>query len=98
MTTYYHSLHRLGLNHTFPLGETWIENSTLEYCLVSRPYPLEVDVETCKIEDGHAHFFWLLPITESEREYKIKNGVDALEEKFEEAEIKYWDSNRESII
>jgi hypothetical protein len=98
MTAFYHSLHRLGLNHTFPLGEPWVENSTLEYCLVSRPYPLGIDFEICKIEDAHLHFFWLLPITEKERNFKIEKGVEALEERFEEVELEFWDFERNSVV
>jgi hypothetical protein len=98
MTTFYHARHRLGLNHTFPLGEPWVANSTLEYCLVSRPYPLGMDFEICNIESGHLHFFWLLPITESERNFKVEKGVEALEEKFEEAELEFWDSERKPVV
>jgi Suppressor of fused protein (SUFU) len=98
MTTYYHSLHRLGLNHTFPLGEPWIENSTLEYCLVSKPYPLGEEFEICNIRKEHIHFFWLLPITEKEREFKVENGTEALESKFESEELEFWDAKRKSVI
>ncbi len=98
MTAYYHSLHRLGLGHTFPLGEPWVEKSKCEFCLVALPYPLGDRFETCNIDDGHVHFFWLLPITETERQYKTDNGLEALEVKFEERALEYWNNERESVV
>lgn len=98
MTTYYHSLHRLGLGHTFPLGEPWVEASKCECCLVSLPHPLGDQFEVCEIGDGHVHFFWLLPITENERQYKIDKGLEALEVRFEEKSLEYWNNKRESVV
>lgn len=98
MTTYYHSLHRLGKGHTFPVGEPWVPGSTCESCLVSPPYPLGPEFEVCDLTNEHVHFLWLLPIMEKERAFKIEHRLDALEEKFEEKSLKYWDAFRESLV
>lgn len=98
MTAYYHSLHQLGLGHTFPVGEPWVENSKCDYCLVALPYPLGDRFETCNIDNGHVHFCWLLPITETERQYKIDNGLEALEVKFEEHALEFWNNEREAVV
>jgi hypothetical protein len=40
----------------------------------------------------------LLPITDEERNFKIKNGVDALEERFEDVGLEYWNPTRDSVV
>lgn len=98
MTTYYHCKHTLGLGHTFPIGEAWVEGSICDYMLVSLPYPFGDELEVCNTENDHIHLFWLLPITEQERRFKVENGLEALEEKFEEKELKYWQVGRKSVV
>jgi hypothetical protein len=39
---------------------------------------------------------WLLPITKAEREFKVANGLEALESLFEERKLRYWDPHRPS--
>lgn len=41
---------------------------------------------------------WLLPVTGAEVQYKKTNGIDALEERFEEARLNYLDPLRNSVI
>ena len=45
-----------------------------------------------------ASFYWLIPISESEVEYKKAHGVEALEIKFDEAKFNYLDPNRASVV
>jgi len=40
----------------------------------------------------------LLPITEAERAFKVAHGVEALEQRFEDARLEYWRSDRPSVI
>ena len=42
--------------------------------------------------------FGLLPITESERDYKVANGLETLEQSFETFGLEYWDPLRQSIV
>src|SRR5258706_165567 len=43
MTVYYHRGGRLGLGHTYPIGEPWLPGSRCDYILVSLPYPFGPD-------------------------------------------------------
>jgi hypothetical protein len=98
MTAYYHRNHGLGLGHTFPLGEAWLDDSLCDYMLVSLPYPFGQELEICNFNGTHVHFFWLLPITKAERDFKVEYGLEALENKFEEKELEYWRIDRESVV
>ena len=41
---------------------------------------------------------WLLPVTAAERDFKAANGLEALEERFDDAELEYWDTRRASVV
>jgi hypothetical protein len=56
------------------------------------------DIEVCCLRDEHVQILWLLPITSAEADFKKTNGIDALEEKFDEAAIEYWRIDRESVV
>ena len=90
MITYYHSNHNLGFGHTLPIGEPWLERSECNNWLISLPYPFGEELEIMSIENTHAHVAWLLPITDKERDYKMKNGLEALEQKFDDTALEYW--------
>lgn len=56
MTAHYHRTgERLDVGHTFPIGEPWLEGSTLEHMLVSVPYPYGPDLEVMDAGDYHVH-------------------------------------------
>ena len=98
MTAHYHHTQTLGLGHTFPLGESWLPESTLNHALISLPYPFGEDLEVFNSNNDHVHFYWVLPITAEERAFKVENGLEALESRFEEAKLKYWDAKRRSAV
>jgi hypothetical protein len=98
MAAYYHSNHQLGLGHTVPIGEPWLEGSCCDCMLVSLPYTFGPDLEICNVNGGHIHLFWLLPITQAEREFKVRNGQESLEEEFEKQGLEYWRIDRESVV
>jgi len=98
MTTYYHHTHGLGHGHTVPIGRPWIPGADCDHLLISRPYPLGPELEICDVADGHFHVVWLLPITESEKNYKIENGLEELEQRFEEKRVEYWRGHRNSVV
>jgi len=102
MTAWYHadpdSSHQLGWGHTLPIGEPWLDNSICDVLLVSKPYTLGPDFEILDIGGTHLHFYWLLPITASERDYRNNHGLDALEDKFEEAGLAYWSPLRPPVV
>jgi hypothetical protein len=98
MVTHYHARETLGVGHSLPVGEPWTPGSTLEHLLVSLPYPFGEDLELMTDGDEHVHFLWLLPITAAEREYKNREGLEALEELFDQRGIEYSDPNRRSVV
>ena len=99
MTVHYHHTQTLGLGHTLPLGEPWVPESTLDHALISLPYPYGPDLERFPFgADEHGHIFWILSITAAEREFKKEKGLEALEERFDRAELQYWDVARHSVV
>lgn len=98
MTAWYHRHEKLGLGHTFPIGEPWLPGSSCTSLLVSLPFPFGPDLENCRLPDGDVRVLWLLPITEAERSYKNKAGVEALEQRFDAVELEYWRPNRVSAV
>jgi len=97
MATYYHYDLGLGHGHTLPIGRPWLPESTCDHFLVSLPYPLGPEFEICDTADGTVHTLWLLPITKSERDFKVREGLEALEQRFGEKELQYWQTRRESL-
>jgi hypothetical protein len=98
MVAHYHHDRHLDIFHSLPVGQPWLDGATCDHFLVSLPYPFGPDLEVCHLGDGHAQLLWLLPITAAEASFKKTNGVDALEERFDEAAIEYWRTDRQSVI
>lgn len=99
MTAHYHLTgERLGLGHTFPIGEPWVPGSSLDHMLVSLPYPFGPKLESLIADDHEVRILWLLPISNSEREYKKREGLEALETLFESAALEYWNPNRRPVV
>ena len=98
MTAWYHGKHTLGTGHTFPIGEPWLPGSSCDFFLVSLPYPFGHQLEVCQFGDRHLHFRWLLPITAAEREFKLRKGIESLEQRFETRELEYWLPGRASAV
>lgn len=98
MSVYYHQGGRLGLGHTIPIGEPWLTGSACDHMLISESYPFGSELHTCHVGDRHVDFLWLLPITAAERDFKVASGLDALEARFEERELEYWDIHRPSMV
>ncbi len=89
----------LDLWHTVNFGRPWQNESYCSYALISLPYMDGPKLENFQINESTVvKFYWLLPITETERDYKIKNGVEALEKKFEEAKLDCTDINRKGVV
>ena len=98
MTVYYNRTGRLGLGDTVPIGEPWLPGSVCDHLLVSLPYPYGPGLQTCHVGDLHVDVLWLLPITLAERDFKATQGREALEQRFEDASLHYWDARRESVV
>lgn len=89
---------RLGLHHTVNLGRPWLPNSACDHGLVSLPYLDGPRVEKMEFGGMEINCLWLIPITRQEREYKMKNGVEALEEKFDKPPLDFANPGRQSRI
>lgn len=98
MTVYYHRGGMLDLGHTLPIGEPWLPGSPCDSLLVSLPYPFGPDLQTCHVGDRHVEFLWLIPITDAERSWKVSAGLEALESRFDEVGLKYWQATRASVV
>ena len=94
--THYHVTGgNLGLGHTINFGCPWYKDSELEYGLISLPYLDGPSFENFQIG---LKFMWLIPITVSEKNYKKQKGLEALEQKFDEAEFNYLDPYRKCVV
>jgi hypothetical protein len=98
---YYHrTTSILGLNHTVNFGRPWQDNSNCSHGFISLPYLDGPKLENLYIIElsKTVKFYWIIPITEMELEFKKKYGVEALEKLFEESQINFLDEIRESLI
>lgn len=98
--SYYHMNDaKLNLNHTVNFGIPWQHGSNCSYGLISLPYLDGPSLEILKVDGSSTiHFYWLIPITLEERDYKKKHGTEALEEKFEQKGFDYLDPFRRSLV
>jgi hypothetical protein len=84
----------LGLGHTVNFGRPWLPGSLCTHGLISLPY-----LDGPKLERYEAtRCLWLVPVTESEVAYKKANGLEALEQKFEQAQFNYLDPKRPPVV
>ncbi len=98
MTAHYHRTERLNLHHTLPIGEPWLPGSSCDCFLVSLPYTFGPLLERMSQPELQGRFLWLLPITSAERRFSLENGAEALEQRFDEARVEYWNPARDSVV
>ncbi|MDG6896186.1 suppressor of fused domain protein [Volucribacter amazonae] len=93
---YYHMTEKtLSLNDTVNFGIPWQEGSQCDYGLISLPYLDGSDLENL---GDNIKFYWLIPITEAERNYRWHYGVEKLEQLFEDKNFNYLDFYRYSVV
>ena len=96
---YHRTAEPLDLGHTINFGTPWSQGSKCEYGLVSLPYLDGPKLEKLDIDGKRvADFYWLIPISKSEVEFKKRDGLDALEKKFDEPLFNYLDPHRKSVV
>ena len=99
MSAFYHEQHPLGWGQLLPIGEPWLAGSHCVDFLLSTPYAFSPDLQTCHVSDERrVDFLWLLPVTEAESDFMHDNGQEALESRFDEVGLEYWDVQRASAI
>lgn len=97
---YYHRKDKaLGLSHTVNFGRPWQDDSKASYGLISLPYLDGPSLEVLDLGGGkQVCFYWLIPITREEVNFKKSFGIDALEEKFDEHQFNYLAPHRQSVV
>jgi len=95
---YYADGNNLGLGHTINFGCPWYDGSLCDHGLISLPYLDGPSLEWLEIGGRKIQFLWLIPITKDELEYKKVNGLESLEDLFEEASFNYSDPLRQSVV
>lgn len=95
---YFHRGGKLGVGAVVPVGQPWLPGSRCDRLLVSRPYPFPAELATCHVGERRVEFVWLLPITPAERDLKVAEGLEALESRFEEIGLRYWQVDRPSAV
>lgn len=87
---------QLNLGETVNFGKPWQESSLCAYGLISLPYLDGPELE--EMLEYPTKCYWLIPITQQERNFKAKFGLEALEEQFDLTQIDYVNPNRPSAI
>ena len=98
MVVYFHGVQELSVGDIVSVGEPWLPGSSCGYLLVSNPYLLADELWRLRLPGRTVHFRWVIPITAKERAYATERGLDALEQRFEEAGLEYWDPHRASVV
>lgn len=75
----------------------YIGNSDMEHILLTYPF-LWGDVHNSVFDDITVAYLMAVPISDNEKEYCMKNGLDALESVFEEKQIDIFDIFRPSAL
>ena len=82
-----------------PMGRPLLKNATVDHLLVTLPYPYGPALEEVASPPGtQIRVLWLLPITRSEASFAKKNGVEALEQKFESVYMDFTEFGRASVV
>jgi hypothetical protein len=98
MVVYFHGVQELSVGDIVSVGEPWLPGSTCGYLLVSNPYLLADELWALQVAGRTVRFRWVIPITAQERAFATGRGLDALEQRFEEAGLEYWDPHRASVV
>ncbi len=98
VANYHQNTARFGLNHTMNFGRPWQVNSPCSFGFVSLPYIDGPDIEIFRKDGFASNCYWLIPISESEVDYKERNGVEALEQLFESKGLDYLNPNRKELV
>lgn len=99
VTAHYHRTgHFLALSDTVNWGQPWQGNSICRHGLISLPYLDGPDLENLEFDNRIIKFYWLIPITKAEVEFKKEQGINALETEFEKQGVDYLNNDRVSIV
>lgn len=90
----------IGLGHTLNFGRPWLDGSLCDHGLISLPYLDGPEIENCYqgAAGNVVQCLWLIPITQSERDYKQTHGLEALEQRFDQSGFDYLDFRRLPVV
>lgn len=98
-TAHYHRTStKLDVGHSVNFGKAWVGQSQCEYGLISLPYLDGPKLELLQLGSRSINFYWLIPVSKSEVEFKKKNGLEALEVEFDRSQFDYVNPIREAVI
>jgi hypothetical protein len=89
---------KLNLGHTVNFGRPWLSQSACSFGLISLPYLDGPELENFEGSNGSAKCYWLIPITKTELDLKKRQGLEALEARFESAGFDYSDPMRTAVV
>lgn len=89
---------RLDVGSVVNIGDPWMAGSQCDHLLISIPYPYGPKLEWLNLPDTCVRFLWALPITPREAAFLELNGLEALEQKFDTAEVDYLNPSRSSVV
>ena len=96
--SFHRNVRPLDIHHTVNIGRPWLNQSNCDHAFVSLPYLDGEALELFPFEGQHYHCYWLIPITEKERDYKIEQGCEALELLFEDKQLDYLNPDRVCLV
>lgn len=88
----------LKTNHTVNIGQPWLHSSQCDHGLISLPYLEGKKLQYFRFEDHTIDCQWFIPITELEREYRVRYGQKALEKLFIKKQFNYLDPGRKCLV
>jgi hypothetical protein len=80
----------LDVGHSVNFGRPWLRGSRCQHGLISLPYLYGSSLENLRIGPRLVKCYWLIPITSDEVNYKQQNGLEALEQTFEQKCLNIW--------
>jgi hypothetical protein len=90
--------YRLDVGSVVNIGQPWMPGSQCDHFLISIPYPYGPKLEWLRLSDICVRFLWALPVTPREAAFVELNGLEALEQRFDEVTLDYMNPVRTSVI
>ena len=75
----------------------YVKDSEMAHAYLMSPFLWE-DLDTIEFPDKWVTWLLVVPISEKEKKYAIRNGYDALEDLFVEKQIDIYDIHRTSVV
>ncbi len=78
--------------------DMYYPDTEMNHIMFTSPFLWEDKLKPLELDSKTVHWLLAIPISQSELEYKNKQGTSALEDLFEENEIDIFDLNRKPVI